>query len=214
MKLVKPSFLYVVFFASLFVSMRTLGLGGDYIAGVTTAAVGYIAYLIYALGKISHLEDAAKILILDIRNAEHAVTNVRVNDTVASWSRVLWLDNSWLKYKHLLVSELNSDEFKAFDDFFYHWSGLVRAKMDAAEYKVQSLVAKSAAGSTKILELDRASPSFQEDHNIIKDRMNLDTWFFAPDDIVFRAKHFLEEINPLTGTTGFAKVRKLAGLKE
>ena len=212
MRLLRPTILYAALFLSLFVLLRWFNAPGDYVAGATTAAVGYVAYFVYAQGKNAELEDAARIIILDIRNAEDAVGGVRLHGTRESWLKIVSFENSWVKYKHLLVSELDTDEFKAFDTFFHNWMGLTKAQIDATNYQTSAVIGKSNEASRKLIELKREDPDFSQKHKSIVDTVNLDTWLFQPDMITGRATVFLNSIQNISGTTGFAKIRKIAGL--
>lgn len=212
MRLLRPTILYIAFFLLLFSLLKLLDLSGDYVAGATTAAVGYIAYFVYAIGKMGELQDAAKIIILEIRNAEDAVNGVRLNRNRESWLKVVSFENSWVKYKHLLVSELDSDEYKAFDSFFHNWMGLTKARIDANVYQTGAVIGKANEASRKLIELNRADTDFNQQHREIVDKVNLDAWLFEPAFITAPADVFLNSIQSVSGTTGFAKIRKIAGL--
>lgn len=191
---------------------EVLGVPGDRIAGIVTAAVGYIALLVYALGRANELENAAKMIVLDIRNAESAVDDVKKHDTPQSWFKVIWPDNTWVKYKHLFVRELSSDEFRLVDQFFHNWAGLAQVRVDAWDYKVQALVAKAAAGSNKLVELDRDGVDFTQQHAEITHRLDDDNWLFQPSDIVIRSQIYLNALQPISGTVAFSRLVKLARL--
>lgn len=196
----------------MFAMFEVLGVPGDRIAGIVTAAVGYIALLVYALGRANELENAAKMIVLDIRNAESAVDDVKKHDTPQSWFKVIWPDNTWVKYKHLFVRELSSDEFRLVDQFFHNWAGLAQVRVDAWDYKVQALVAKAAAGSNKLVELDRDGVDFTQQHAEITHRLDDDNWLFQPSDIVIRSQIYLNALQPISGTVAFSRLVKLARL--
>jgi len=212
MKILRLTAYYLTFFGVLFALFEFFKLPGDRVAGVVTAAVGYIALLVYALGRSNELENAAKIIVLDIRNAESAVDGVKTHDTPQSWFKVIWPDNTWAKYKHLFVGELNPDEFKLVDQFFHNWAGLARTREDAFAFKAQALVAKAAAGSNMLVELDRNDPNFKQLHSNITKRIDDDDWLFQPADIIMRSKIFLNALDPISGTVAFSKLLKIARL--
>jgi hypothetical protein len=205
---------YCAFFAALFLALKAIGVTGDYIAGITTAAVGYVAFYVYLRGIQNATEDAAKILILDIRKAEEAADAVRAHNSNAAWLKVIWQENTWNKNKHMFVGRLNADEYQMIDQFFHNWEGLTRAKVDATNYSTSAVTAKSAAVSVKLLDLDRTAPDFAQKHAEIVARANLDTWLFEPDIIQNRATHFLTALQPVSGSVAFSKLRQLAQLSD
>lgn len=213
MRLFYSTIIYFALFSIILLFLNCYDVKGDYVAGVVTATVGYFAYFVYEKGKSNQLEDAARIIILDIRNAEDAVNGVRLHSSRQSWLKVVWQENSWLKYKHLLVGELNSDEFKLLDQFFHNWHGLTKAQIDAGHYQSNAMIGKSNATASKLIELVRTDADFAQKHKEIVDRANLDNWLFQPNELTDRANLFLQEFQFISGTTGFAKLRKLAGLK-
>lgn len=212
--LVTATVAYVLFFVALFLLLSKVTPQGDYVAGVTTAAVGYVAYLVYALGKLNAVQDVAKILILDIRTAESAINEVRTNLTPKSWLKVRWNDNSWATSKHLLVGALNADEFATLDRFFHLWEGLNRTREEALSFTHQSLIAKSAAATAEILKLNSTDPGYNAAHQKVTQHADNDTWLFQPEQITSRATHFLDTIEMVSGTVAFAKLRRIARMKE
>ena len=105
-KLYALSITYFFAWAIFFYGMKNFNFSGDYVTSITAAAVGYFAYLVFALGQINQLVSAAKILVLDIRNAEDAIQGVRSGASHATWSKVAVVENNWSKLNILLKKNL------------------------------------------------------------------------------------------------------------
>lgn len=205
---------YVLSFLILFSLFLVYNISDGYVAGIVTAAVGFVAYLVYFLGKLNAVQDAAKVLILEIRNAEAAVQEIRTIKTEEAWYRVSWVASSWSGSRHLLVGELNSDDFATLERFFYSWDGLIRARNDFRAYVEQAVLGKSSAAAAEIIKLDRAAADFDIQHKNVRDRVEQDNWLFHPDTITKPAGYFADSFQMISGTTAFARLRKLAGIKE
>ncbi|MYN02125.1 hypothetical protein GTP41_08410 [Pseudoduganella sp. DS3] len=213
-KLIIASVAYLSCWAVILHLLNKFGISGDYVASGTTAVVGYLAYLVFELGQISQLRSAAKILVLDIRNAEDAHGAVRGGASFAAWSKVVIPENNWPKLKQNFVSVLNSDEFKIFDQFFHTWSELASAKKRWEEFQFSGIAAKAQYVQQKLIDLESLdSAELEKRRRSIIDRVNGEKFLFEPDLASHQLSHFLTTLTPLTGTTGFEKLRKVAGIR-
>jgi hypothetical protein len=212
-KLFGVTFAYLVFCGLAMWLMTHFGMKGDYLASAATAAVGYLAYVVYELGKISQSEDAAKIVILEIRQAESALLSLRAEQTTSNWTKVVMGENNWARYRQLFVSVLNSDEFQHFDRFFHNWSQLVLWKTQVEAFGREQLLAKASKVQEMLLALDDDA-DFEMKRRWIITRADAESWMFEPNLLNGRLALFLTSLEPITGTAGFAKLRKYARLPE
>lgn len=186
---------------------------GDYVAAASTAVVGYLAYLVYELGKIHQAVDAAKIVVLEIRNAENALLALRTEQTLANWTKVVTGENNWGRYRQNFVSVLNSDEFQHFDRFFHNWSQLALWKTQVESFGTAQLAAKAAKMQELLIDLSPGD-DFEIRRNAIISKANDEKFMFEPDLLNGRLHLFLSSLEPITGTSGFAKLRKYAKLPQ
>ncbi len=87
-----------------------------------TILTAIVAYLIYRKSKSDELENAVRIIILEIKESERVIKNLREikssgnlypNDLV----KVTPL-KGWVRYSHLFMKKLNNDEYDQLNDYF------------------------------------------------------------------------------------------------
>jgi hypothetical protein len=194
--------------------MHFFGVQGDYVAAISTSIVGFLAYAVYELGKVNQSADAAKILVLDIRNAEEGLLSLRAEMTPSAWTKVVMLENNWAKYKQLFVSVLNTDEFRSVDHFFHNWSHLVKWKNEMESFGLSQALTKAGHAQERLLLASSTDVDLEQQRMQIIGRANSEQWLFEPDLLGSRVFFFLNALQPISGTTAFAKLRKNAGLPE
>lgn len=205
---------YIVLCCLSFFAMHWYGLEGDYVTAITTAGVGYVAYFVYIQGKKTTLQDTAKMLILDIRNAEDALEAVRSGPSAITWARLAVAENNWSKYKQHFVGHLNTDEFRQFEQFFHIWLEIVKLKTESGAFALQGMAAKASEAQILLANLDRDATDFAERRAKIIKSVNEETWIFEPDTFLQRLEFYLRTVQALSGSTGFAKIRAIAGFSE
>lgn len=194
--------------------MHSFGVGGDYVAAISTSVVGFLAYAVYELGKVNESANAAKILVLDIRNAEEALLSLRAEMSAAAWTKVVMIENNWAKYKQLFISVLNTDEFRNVDHFFHNWSHLAKWKNEAEAFALAQIQTKAGIAQQRLLDMQRNDANFEHQRKEVIERTNDEQWLFEPSLLGSRVHIFLNVLQPISGTTAFAKLRKHAGLPE
>lgn len=213
-KLVILSVAYALACVAVFSVLYHLEFDGDYLTSGTAAVVGYLAYLVYELEQINRLKSAAKIIILDVRNAEEALAGVHGGANYSAWSKFSVIENNWPKLKQHFITLLTTDEFRIFDHFFHAWSEVVSAKNRFEGNQYSAILAKSEYTQQKLLDLWAENPADLElKRNAIIARANAETFLFEPNLPQSQLSHFLSLLRPLSGTTGFEKLRKTAGMR-
>lgn len=213
-KLILKTIGYILIWAFIFYVLHRFNLSGDYVTSITAAAVGYLAYLVYELNQINQLVSAAKILVLDIRNAEVAIQGVIGGANYAAWSKVAVIENNWPKLKQNFVKELNTDEFRNFEQFFHSWTELANAKKRVEEVQFAGLLAKATYTQERLLNLsDEIEPNKRERRDAIITIANTEKFLFEPNLPQEQLSYFISAISPLSGTTGFEKLRRIANIR-
>lgn len=97
-------------------------------AQTAIVAIGAVlTWIIYTFNKRQEVNNAAKILTLQIKNIEEAISylksecisgNSTINETHMHYSKIVFDENQWLKYRHLMVKVLNQNSFEQIDQFY------------------------------------------------------------------------------------------------
>lgn len=86
-----------------------------------------IAWAVYAFGKRQEVNNAARILVLQIKNIEDAIrylksecisTNNIIDEKQIHYSKTVYDENQWIKYRHLIVKTLNQSDFERIETFY------------------------------------------------------------------------------------------------
>ncbi len=86
-----------------------------------------VAWCVYLFGKRREVKNVARILVLQIRNIEEAITylksecistNQMINETQMHYSKIVYDDNQWIKNRYLIVKGLKQNEFETIDHFY------------------------------------------------------------------------------------------------
>ena len=213
-KLAAISALYVATWAAIFYLGASFSIIGDYVTSGTAAVVGYFAYLVYELEQINKIKSAAKTVILDIRNAEDALNAVRGGANWSAWSKVGIIEYNWPKLKHYFITILTTDEFRCFEQFFHSWSELGAAKRRFEDLQYAGLTAKAEYVQQKLLDLENVPEQDLEPRRIaLINRVNNEQFLFEPGMPQQQLAHFLSSLQPISCTTGFERLRRLAGMR-
>ena len=86
-------------------------------SGIATILAGLGAIMAYWMHKRDEKNNAAKIILSEIRNAEQQILKIKNDGVVSDYSSVLSF-NSWQKYAHLFVKILDRDELDLINNFY------------------------------------------------------------------------------------------------
>jgi len=96
-------------------------------ATLATIITAIVAYKIYQKAKADELEDAARILILEIRESEKAIKkllefkNTHPDPKSTGYPNDLIKiipSRAWAKYSHLFIKKVNNDEYDQLSDYY------------------------------------------------------------------------------------------------
>ncbi|SFC45446.1 hypothetical protein [Massilia yuzhufengensis] len=213
-KLTFISTIYIISWIGILYACKSFGVPGDYITSGTAAAVGYFAYLVYEIDQINKLKSAAKTVVLDVRNAEEALNAVRGGANYVAWSKVGIIETNWPTLKQYFITLLTTDEFRCYEQFFHAWSELGAAKKRFEELQYAGLLSKSEYVQQRLLDLENVPPAdLEAKRSLIINRLNNEQFLFEPGLPQQQLAHFLTSLQPISCTTGFEKLRRLAGMR-
>lgn len=78
---------------------------------------GLIGIYVYFLGKRVEKKNAAQIILMELRNAEKTIQNIKAANVIAATESIM-ATNSWSKYNHLFVDVLDQDELDLINRFY------------------------------------------------------------------------------------------------
>lgn len=165
--------------------------------------------------------NAARILLMEIRNAEKTITDIKNFGTVAP-TTFLMPTASWAKSQHYFIEDFNIDELNLFNDF-YNLCNLAQIEVDrlknrwpiSNEEKIK--VTQQLFGT---LAHDFSDPdiSFDDNTEYKKKRdaiihiLNKETGGFQPELPIINLNSYLPNLRFITTTTCGNKLKKIANL--
>lgn len=201
----------------------------------TTFLVGLFAFFVYYKQKRDKKRDAAKVVLLGIRNIEFGIDRHLKNSSGVGEIDFSAVDpaflnvNSWDENKHLLVDELSSDEIGLIDDFFQNSKAIKRS---LGAFDMIDLLKSKTGGKQNVLLgiLDRYLEEVKEGvagekdlkllyqrdlkplYQIANDKLDeLDPYLgFSPVGYKRSIQARVENMVKITATTAGDKLRKIS----
>ena len=84
---------------------------------IATLVAGLIALLAYWLHRKDEKQKAASVLLLEIRQSEQAINQIRQSKGVSDFTSVL-SKNHWKEYAHLFAKTFDQDEMELVNNFY------------------------------------------------------------------------------------------------
>lgn len=185
----------------------------DIVTGAVTFIVGLVAILVYWMQRRSEKEAAATILVMDIRHTEQVIAAVlERNSFDNAMGRPVGFNN-WEKYKHFFAKDLSSDEFSAFNRFFFACGEIAGARDDMRRIFMPGLEAKGAAIQSLLCGLDPLDPDYPNKRSAIINTSGSESYVFDPQEPKDRIVRSIQIMGRLTQNPGFAKLKKIAKMK-
>ena len=180
---------------------------------IVTFVVGLVALGVYWLTKRGEKQNAATIVVMDIRHAEQVVLSILEKGVVDRTLKNILSENNWAKYKHLFASEFSYDDFAAFNRFFDSCVEIADAKNRMNEVFYASLNAKTSIAQQKILDIQNiSSPEAQLEKQKIIEAINAEEFVFEPKEPKERVFRSLQLKGRLSNTVAFEKLKKIGGI--
>jgi len=182
-------------------------------SGVATIMAGLVAVIVYYLHKRDEKINAARILLSEIRNAEHEVLKIRNDGTISEFSSILPF-NSWQKNNYLFVKILDRDELDLINNFYIAATFAEIELKRIKSFLPLAMEEKSRAIQSKLvnLALDEKEKYGATKEDILRIIHKEDYWFLpnAPKD---RVLHYLSNMQLITSTTAGGKLKSAAKIK-
>lgn len=186
----------------------------DIISSAATLIVGFFAIGVYQLTKRTEKQNAATIVVMDIRHAEQVVLSILEKGMVDKSLKNILSENNWGKYKHLFASEFSYDDFAAFNRFFDACVEIADARRRMGEVFYASLTAKASIAQQKIFSIENLSaPEGQDKKQQVITEINSEVFVFEPAEPKERILQSLQLMGRLSNTIAFEKLKKLAGIR-
>jgi len=176
---------------------------------------GAIAIVLYHLERHREKSNAAKIILQEIRRAENSINNVRNLCPLETIS--VLPTNSWGKYQHLFLSDLDQDELGLISNFYELCSVIDKevrnhqASLRIANDEKRKVIQK------KLLDLAGESGGDEAKYKGARDKIlkifHEETYFFkphAPDSIISRC---IPNIKDVTTSSCGEKLKFIARIK-
>ncbi len=176
-----------------------------------------IAILLYWWKVRVDKRNAARILLMEIRNAERTLKVIKESGTVAETTFVMPV-SSWKKLQHYFVKDFDSDEL---DDLnhFYNLCSLIQKEVNRMKDQLPiSNEEKIKVTQQKLLDLaDKyaANPSGYQKakKEVLYDQFFPEVEWFVPDLPKSRIMQHLGDIRPVLTTSCGQKLKKIAGVE-
>lgn len=186
-----------------------------------TLLVGSIAIGLYLKQKSDSKEQAARVLLLEIRTAEERLNqmNEKVSSGLTDDLPSIFPSTSWKMYSHLFVGDFDQDELRLMTSF-YDYGGLIDdfvkrnndffwiTTEERARVVQQKLVDLVIHSKTQEEEVDLEALK----HELLDVFAN-DTYSYTPKKTVEAIKNYLQKLNSVTTTSAGFKLKKLARMK-
>ena len=128
---------------------------------------------VYLWQKRDEKRKAARIILMEIRNAEKVITEIKNTGVVSDFSAILPL-NSWSKYNHLFVKDLDRDELDLMNVFYTSCFLAEKEVQRLHSYLPIAMEEKAKIVQHKLLELSEKykdeEDNMRENSNYSKDK--------------------------------------------
>ncbi len=175
----------------------------------------FAAFGVYYWQKKDEKKKAARVLIMEIRNAELEIGHLKKSGAVSDYSSIL-PTSSWTKYNHYFAKDLDEDELAHINNFYNSCQlveneiGQLRSALSVAMEEKMKIIQE------KLLELmdettDKESYEKRKE-KILKLFHKEDYWFLpnAPKEKLLR---YLQNISFVMTSSAGQKLKKTADLK-
>ena len=181
--------------------------------GIATIIAGAFAFIVYTLHKRDEKIKASRIILLEIRNAEDQILNIKNTGVASDFSSILPFDN-WQNYNHLFVKDFDIDETKSINNFYISCALVDKELNRLKNFLPLAMENKAAEIQTKLLELaDRNKNdhnTYKKEKDLILDTIHKETYYFEAISPKEKIIQYLKNIQLITVTTVGAKIKKIA----
>lgn len=171
-------------------------LNSNFLSSIITFIAACVAIFVYLKQKHDTKQEAAIIILMEIRRAERNISEFRAAHQQISALLSVLPFNSWNKLKHLFVKDLDKDEFEYLTNFYTICESIESELLKIKKGLPENLTAKLSAIQSKITDIayqNRANPNqYQEEKEAFLKIITSEDYTFNADA---PQKTFLELIN-------------------
>lgn len=135
----------------------------NFFIGLATVITGLVIILVYFLQQTQRKSDAATIILMEIRNAERSIQQIKDTKDIKGVS--VLPTNSWKEFNHLFVRDFDRDELESIINFFNQCALAEEEIEKLNNIIVASYESKAGVIFSKIMELaDKYKENTPEDN--------------------------------------------------
>lgn len=187
----------------------------------TAFLVGTFAIYLYISQKNNYKQDAANIILMEIRHAESIIDQIKKSESIEA-SQILLPTNNWSKYNYLFIKDLDRDELDLVNNF-YNQCELINKSLSQLSISSQ-LEQKSNAIHSALVQLAMEESKLSADDNVNRTNFNykkerflniihFDGYAFQPDLPRNKIIKTLICIDKITTSSAGNKLKRIAKLK-
>jgi hypothetical protein len=186
-----------------------------YLHGAAILITGLIAFLLFRKDKNDKVENAAKVLIEEIRQADSAIDFVK-----ATWAvhQLLFIlpNSSWAGSKYLFVNKLDQDDFNAISNYYSACSIAERLLNELKNVNPHAMEEKGGHVQKELISIavkhinDTDATAYKEEVKKFTTIIDNESSVFQPGYALDWLKSIVPQIPKFTGTSTFDKLKKLA----
>lgn len=182
--------------------------------GVITLITGAVALVIYYLHKKDEKQKAAKIVLMEIREAESSIKELKKNGVVTTDFSTILPFNSWVKYNHLFVYQLDRDELDLINNFYTSCSIAEKEIQRLNSYLPLAMEQKARDLQLKLVELaDKHKNNkldYEKQKRSILEIVHGEDYWFLPNAPKQKLISYIQNISHVSTSTAGNKLKKVA----
>ena len=153
-------------------------------------------------------------MYLEIKAAEQGITSIKNTGFTTEDTPVL-PTNSWSKFSHLFVNNLDSEDYFLIDNYYTACVKVQEMVIEVKKYHDSAIMEKGIELQRKLINLidtesDDPQKSYEEQKEKLLKIAHEETYFFLANFPKETLKKYLNTIRPIIGTTCFEKIKQLA----
>jgi len=187
---------------------------GNFFQTLVILIVGFFVFISYKLTKNDERKNAALIVLMEIRGIEDQLLKLKDARDYYITSPVM-STNEWNKYKHMLIDEMDYDEYNVIEGF-YHLAERIERERKLLREQIEITIKEKArafqeqAATIANQMWDQEKQTYDERVKKISDLFFRSTPEFSGRFTRELMVKLLQEINPVTTTTAGLKIKKIA----
>ncbi len=199
-------------------------MGSNWIVAIATVVAVFVGFDIQ---KQEEKKNAATIVLMEIRDAENSIEELKNSDLkTVNFNEVAVLPiNSWSKFNHLFVKNLDRDELDFLNDFYkkcFLTENAIKALQENFSIAIQEkaktiypkLLVLAEKHSNKTFEENRKGDSaYSKEKQAILDTYYRDSESFVPDAPRENLRKYITTIRFITNSPLGEKLKQMAGMR-